>query len=55
MGLLELKILLVLILCVPIVILGVKLTGSLTDAALAGKKKGTTKRGRKNGKYPYEH
>jgi len=40
LGLLELKILLVIILCVPIVLLGVKLAGSLTDAALAGKKKG---------------
>ena len=40
MGLLELKILLVVILCVPIVLLGIKLAGSLTDAALAGKKRG---------------
>ena len=39
MGLLELKILLVVILCVPIVLLGIKLIGSLTDAGLAGKKK----------------
>ena len=40
MGLLELKILLVVILCVPIVLLGIKLAGTLTDAAIAGKKKG---------------
>ena len=39
MGLLDLKILLVVILCVPIILLGIKLAGSLTDAALAGKKK----------------
>ena len=41
MGLLELKILLVVILCVPIILLGVKLAGTLTDAAIAGKKKKT--------------
>jgi len=40
LGLLELKILLVVILCVPIILLGIKLAGSLTDAAIAGKKKG---------------
>ena len=40
MGLLELKILLVVILCVPIILLGIKLAGTLTDAAIAGKKKG---------------
>jgi hypothetical protein len=44
LGLLELKILLVVILCVPIVLLGIKLIGSLTDAALSGKKKGTRKK-----------
>ena len=47
MGLFDLKILLVVILCIPIVLLGIKLAGSLTDAALAGKKKST----RKNKKY----
>ena len=46
MGLLDLKILLVVILCIPIVLLGIKLAGSLTDAALAGKKK-TTRKSRK--------
>lgn len=40
MGLFELKIILVVILCIPIVILGIKLVGMLTDMALAGKKKG---------------
>ena len=39
MGLFELRVLLVVILCVPIVLLGVKLIGSLTEAVLAGKKK----------------
>ena len=55
MGLLELKILLVVILCVPIVLLGIKLAGSLTDAALAGKKKGGAgaKRERKKSKDTY--
>ena|GEM_PF-2143664 len=40
MGLFELKILLVIILCIPIVALGIRFAGSLTDAALMGKKKG---------------
>jgi hypothetical protein len=44
LGLLDLKILLVVILCIPIVLLGIKLAGSLTDAALAGKKKGSRKK-----------
>ena len=44
MGLLEIKILLVVILCVPIVLLGIKLIGSLADAALMGKKKGGKRR-----------
>jgi len=39
LGLLELKILLVVILAVPMVLLGIKLTSSLADAALMGKKK----------------
>ena len=47
MGLLEIKILLVVILCVPIVLLGVKFVGSLTDAALAGKKKGGKRKKKK--------
>jgi hypothetical protein len=46
LGLLELKILLVVILCVPIALLGIKLAGSLTDAALSGKKKGKGKKKR---------
>ncbi len=52
MGLFELKILLVVILCIPIVLLGIKLVGSLTDAALAGKKKGSghKKRNRDDGR-----
>ena len=44
MGLLELKILLVAILCVPIILLGIRFIGSLTDAALAGKKRGRKKK-----------
>ncbi|MCL1895389.1 MAG: hypothetical protein FWG03_02445 [Clostridiales bacterium] len=44
MGLLEIKILLVVILCIPIALLGIKLVGSLTDAALMGKKKGGKRR-----------
>ncbi|MDR3365060.1 MAG: hypothetical protein LBS91_09005 [Clostridiales Family XIII bacterium] len=50
MGLFELKLLLVIILCVPIALLGIKLASSLTDAALAGKKKGgkAAKRRRKS-------
>ena len=44
MDLIDLKILLVVILCVPIVLLGIKLAGSLTDAALAGKKKGSSRK-----------
>ena len=43
MGLFELKILLVVILCVPIVLLGIRMLGSLTDAAIAGKRKGGKK------------
>ena len=39
MGLFELKIILVVILCVPIVLLGFKFIGSLMDAAIMGKKK----------------
>ena len=50
MGLLELKILLVVILCVPIVLLGIKLMGSLTDAALAGKKKSISKNAKRERK-----
>ena len=46
MGLLELKILLVVILCVPITLLGIKFVGSLMDAALSGKKKGSARRKR---------
>ena len=48
MGLFDLKILLVLILCVPVVLLGIKLAGSLTDAALAGKKRSSGKKKRKD-------
>ena len=44
MGLLDLKILLVVILCIPIVLLGIKLAGSLTDAALMGKKKSSRRK-----------
>ena len=44
MGLFDLKILLVVILCVPIVLLGIKLAGLLIDTALAGKKKGARKK-----------
>ena len=44
MGLFELKIILVVILCVPIVLLGFKFIGSLMDAAIMGKKKGGAKR-----------
>jgi len=40
LGLFELKIILVVILCVPIVLLGFKFIGSLMDAAIMGKKKG---------------
>jgi hypothetical protein len=43
LGLLDLKILLVVILCIPILILGIKLAGMLTDAALEGKKKSKKK------------
>ena len=46
MGLDELKIILVVILCVPVVILGFKFIGSLMDAAIMGKKKGRGKRRR---------
>ena len=46
MGLFELKIILVVILCVPIVILGFRFIGSLMDAAIMGKKKGRGKRRR---------
>ena len=46
MGLFELKIILVVILCVPVVLLGFKFIGSLLDAAIMGKKKaGGKKRG----------
>jgi len=45
LGLFELKIILVVILCVPIVLLGFKFIGSLMDAAIMGKKKGV--KGRK--------
>jgi len=44
LGLYELKIILVVILCVPIVLLGFKFIGSLMDAALMGKKKGGQRR-----------
>jgi len=44
LGLFELKVILVIILCVPIVLLGIKLIGSLMDAAIMGKKKGSKKR-----------
>ena len=44
MGLFELKILLVVILCVPIVLVGFRMLGSLTDAAIAGKRKGSKKK-----------
>jgi len=43
LGLYELKIILVIILCVPIVLLGFKFIGSLMDAAIMGKKKGKRK------------
>ena len=49
MGLFELKIILVVILCVPIVVLGFKLIGSLMDAAIMGKKKGKGNRQDKRG------
>ena len=39
MGLLELKILLVIILCIPIILIGIRFIGSLTNAALSGRKK----------------
>ena len=44
MSLLDLKILLVVILCVPIVLLGIKFAGALTDMALSGKKKTSRKK-----------
>jgi len=44
LGLYELKIILVIILCVPIVLLGFKFIGSLMDAAIMGKKKGKGRR-----------
>ena len=44
MGLFELKIILVVILCVPIVLLGFRFIGSLMDAAIMGKKKGEGRR-----------
>jgi len=44
LGLFDLKILLVVILCIPIIVLGIKFAGMLTDAALAGKKKGAKKK-----------
>ena len=48
MGLFELKVALVIILCVPIVILGFKFIGSLMDAAIMGKRKGTKRRKHKD-------
>lgn len=47
MGLLELKILLVVILCIPIILVGFKFIGSLTDAALSGRRK-SGKRGKRD-------
>ena len=47
MGLFELKIILVIILCVPIVLLGIRFIGSLMDAAIMGKKKGKGRRKQK--------
>ena len=47
MGLLELRILLVVILCVPVVLLGIRFIGSLTDAALSGRKIGGGRKKRK--------
>jgi len=44
LGLFELKIILVIILCVPIVLLGFRFIGSLMDAAIMGKKKGNKKK-----------
>jgi hypothetical protein len=44
LGLFDLKILLVVILCIPIILLGIKLAGSLTDAAVAGKKKSSRRK-----------
>jgi len=49
LGLFELKIILVIILCVPIVLLGFKFIGSLMDAAIMGKKKGGGKKKRGTG------
>ena len=49
MGLFELKIILVVILCVPIVLLGIRFVGSLMDAAIMGKKKGRKKKRGKDG------
>ena len=47
MGLLELKILLVVILCIPIVLVGIRFIGSLTDAALSGRRKNAKSKKRK--------
>jgi hypothetical protein len=44
MDLQDIKIILVVVLCIPIAVLGIQLVGSLLDNALAGRKKNKTKR-----------
>jgi hypothetical protein len=44
MDLQDLKIILVVVLCIPIATLGIQFVGSLLDNAIAGRKKNRTKR-----------